>query len=310
MRDANGNSHGGDGRFDGNDHTPSEVHLSQYIDPDIVRSRRNLIDVITALGPQREALTVLGAHAVIEVTQGIPNLPPDDATQDGDLGVTPALLVDEPLLSDVLSSLGYEAVQQARPGVWSPIAQRDLPPHSRDTIDLIAPFEVSYPEGTKPPRRGAKVGEHGSHSVSATRGTELSLVDRSLRMIRSFDDGPDVEGYVAGAAALLCAKAYKLHDRMNPQELERNPQRLRPKDFADVYRLMLAISPEKASELFTRGEVTARIGGAVAEGRMHLIEVLNDAEQTAAYVANAWSDLTREAELADYITQWRRAFIA
>lgn len=61
--------------------------------------------------------------------------------------------------------------------------------------------------------RAARVAPHGKHAVSAARGTELAVLDREWRMLRSFDDGPGIETYIAGPAALLCAKAYKLHDR-------------------------------------------------------------------------------------------------
>lgn len=44
----------------------------QYMEIEVVTSRRALIDVITGLADHREALTVLGGRAVIEVTQGCP----------------------------------------------------------------------------------------------------------------------------------------------------------------------------------------------------------------------------------------------
>lgn len=57
---------------------------------------------------------MLGGHAVIEVTQGIPALPPDDTTRDGDLGVIPQLLSDDPNLSARMTKLGYEAARPRR----------------------------------------------------------------------------------------------------------------------------------------------------------------------------------------------------
>ncbi|MDR0593842.1 MAG: hypothetical protein LBG60_11410 [Bifidobacteriaceae bacterium] len=44
-------------------------------DTDVIASRRALIDVIVGLIGQREALTVLGGHAIIEATQDVPALP-------------------------------------------------------------------------------------------------------------------------------------------------------------------------------------------------------------------------------------------
>lgn len=82
---------------------------------EIITSRRALIDVITGLADQREALTVFGGHAVIEVTQGIPAHPPDDTARDGDLGVTPQLLSNAENLSARMTELGYEAARPERP---------------------------------------------------------------------------------------------------------------------------------------------------------------------------------------------------
>ncbi|MBP1325848.1 hypothetical protein JOF28_001080 [Leucobacter exalbidus] len=70
------------------------------LEPEIVTSRRALIDVIIGLSNHRDALTVLGDHAVIEVTQHIPALPPDDTTRDADLGVIPQLLGADPVLEE------------------------------------------------------------------------------------------------------------------------------------------------------------------------------------------------------------------
>lgn len=278
---------------------------------EIVTSRRALIDVIAGLADQREALTVLGGHAVIEVTQGIPALPPNDTTRDGDLGVIPQLLSDAPNLSARMTELGYEAARPERPGVWSPVSQRDRSVHDRDSVDLIAP--MSFARGdltTTRSIRSARVGAHGKHAVSATHGTELSVFDRQWRTLRSFDGGPTVEAYVAGPSALLCAKAYKIHDRLDPTELRRNADRLRPKDFADVYRLLLVITPEEASGVFAQGIADPKISDAVALGRAHLIELLTDASTVASMVADAWGDTSREAEFHAHVDGWRRRFAA
>lgn len=278
---------------------------------EIVTSRRALINVIMGLADHREALTVLGGHAVIEVTQGTPALPPDDTTRDGDLGVNPELLSDDPKLDERMTELGYEAARPERPGVWSPIAQRDRDIHVRDSIDLIAPMALARGNLTSARKiRAARVGIHGKHAVSATRGTELSILDRHQRTLRAFDDGPTVEVYVAGPAALICAKAYKIHDRSNPTELRRNAERLRLKDFADFYRLLLTIAPEEAAEAFERGIEEMRIGEAVSMGRDYTVEMLTDSSTLASSVADAWGDPAREMEFRAFIDGWRRRFLA
>ncbi len=279
------------------------------LDIEIVTSRRALIDVIIGLADQREALTVLGGHAVMEVTQGIPALPPDDTTRDGDLGVIPQLLSDDPNLSVRMAELGYETARPERPGVWSPIAQRDHTIHDRDSVDLIAPMALARGDLTSTRNiRAARVGAHGRHAVSATPGTELSVLDRQWRTLRSFDGGPAVDAYVAGPSALLCAKAYKLHDRLDPTELRRNADRLRPKDFADLYRLLVVIAPEDAGDVFARGIADTRVSEAVSLGRSYLIEILTDAATVASMVADAWGDPSREPEFHARVDKWGRGF--
>lgn len=278
---------------------------------EIVTSRRALIDVIIGLAEQREALTVLGGHAVIEVTQGVPALPPDDTTRDGDLGVIPQLLGDAPNLSARMAELGYEAARPERPGVWSPVLQRARSIHDRDSVDLIAPMSLARGDLTSSRSiRAARVGAHGKHAVSAASGTELSVLDRQWRTLRSFDGGPTVDAYVAGPSALLCAKAYKIHDRLDPTELRRNADRLRPKDFADLYRLLLVITPEEAAGVFAQGIADPTISDAVALGRDYLVEILTDAATVASMVADAWGDTSREAEFHAHVDSWRRRFAA
>ncbi|QIM17592.1 hypothetical protein G7066_00670 [Leucobacter coleopterorum] len=110
------------------------------------------------------------------------NMPPDDTTRDGDLGVTPQLLGDDPNLEQRMTELGYETARTERPGVWSPITQRDRAIYDRDSVDLISPMSLSR-DGIASKRkiRAARVGSHGTHVVSATEGTELSVTDRKRR---------------------------------------------------------------------------------------------------------------------------------
>ena len=239
----------------------------------------------------------------------MPALPPDDTTQDRDLGVTPELLGEDPKLSERMHELGYETARPERPGVWSPISQRDRDIYLRDSVDLIAPMSLAR-DGVTSRReiRSARVGTHGKHAVSATRGTELSILDRRLVTLRAFDGGPTVGAYVAGPTALLCAKAYKIHDRLNLTELRRNADRLRPKDYADMYRLLLAVAPEEAAIVFGRGVADTRIGEAVRLGRAHLLEVLADSANAATMIADAWGDPSRESEFRVTIDRWYRRF--
>lgn len=121
-------------------------------------------------------------------------------------------------------------------------------------------------------------------------------------------DSVDPIAPIARPTALLCAKAYKIHDRLDPAELRRKSDRLRPKDYADMYRLLLAVSPEEAATVFGRGAADDRIGEAVTLGRAHLLEVLADSANAATMIADAWGDPSRESEFRATIDRWRRRF--
>lgn len=149
--------------------------------------------------------------------------------------------------------------------MWGLTTERGQDLHDRLTIDLIAPAALAGPG-----RRAARVGDHGARTVSKTAGTELTTVDRSLMTVSTLDSGRSIETYVAGHAALLCAKAYKLFDRLDDRELQRNRQRLRTKDAADIYRLMATSDPTAVRDTFTDGEAIPDIADAVRTGREHL----------------------------------------
>lgn len=123
-------------------------------------------------------------------------------------------------------------------------------------------------------RRAAVVGIHGIRAVSKTPGTEFALIDRSWGTVESFDDTPEQSAYMAGYRALICAKAYKIIDRLEPITLARNPRRFRAKDVADLWRLMDASDGTAVSEVFSRGESDETIATASAEGRKRVLEIL------------------------------------
>ncbi len=79
-------------------------------------SRRAIINVVGVLAAHSEALTLVGAHAVLLRTMelDLPKMP----TGDGDLGVTPGLVGDKPSIEALLAEAGYEHRTAARPGLW------------------------------------------------------------------------------------------------------------------------------------------------------------------------------------------------
>jgi hypothetical protein len=126
-------------------------------------------------------------------------------------------------------------------------------------IDLIVPEGASTGEG----RRGARIPPHGKRAARRAVGLEAALVDRSPMTVVALDsaDQRQVTVEVAGVAALLVAKAYKIRDRLDTGR----PDRLSDKDAADVYRIMQTNRPASVAETMRAliedpmsGDVTAR----------------------------------------------------
>ena len=96
--------------------------------PLYVAARRTLLDAMGALSAHRDALVVIGAHAVYL------RVPEDDLavapmTTDADIGLNPELLATAPLLADDMEKAGFKL--SAQPGIWTSPAG--------PTVDLIVP---------------------------------------------------------------------------------------------------------------------------------------------------------------------------
>jgi hypothetical protein len=67
-------------------------------------------------------------------------------------------------------------------------------------------------------------------------GLEASVIDHEVVPISALDmsDKRSFNAWVAGPAALLIAKVYKIHERLD------RPNRLNDKDAHDIYRLLVA----------------------------------------------------------------------
>ena len=200
---------------------PAEDH--ERPDEALVRARAVLLAGLSALGPQREALTVVGAQAVFEHTRDRSDIPLT-LTVDGDMSVAPSLVDPSFDIGRAMAAAGFVA-HPDRPGIWG------LPGLGDETVgfDLLVPGAVAGPG-----RRGARVPGQDRHAIGRADGLELSLLDREKRLISALDgSGRSVEAYVAGPAALLCAKAYKLRERL-AEALAGGRDRVKPKDAADV----------------------------------------------------------------------------
>jgi len=235
-----------------------------------VAARRVLLDALQALEAHRRAVIVVGAQAIylrtgadevgvapyttgVDLAVGV-----SPYTTDGDLTIDPAALGDEPQLGDAMQAARFEPVP-GEPGVWYGSAvidgrKLDVP------IDLIVPEAVAPPGG----RRGARLGVHGKRAARRAVGLEAALVDHSPMSVVALEasDVRACEAEVAGVAALMVAKAHKIHDRVRSARVDRADD----KDAADLYRLLQTTSP-------------ADMGGRLAELRRDT--VAGEATETA-----------------------------
>jgi hypothetical protein len=118
--------------------------------------------------------------------------------------------------------------------------------------ELIVPVDLIIPDAVAPPggRRGARLGPHGRRAARRATGLEAALVDHSPMVIAALDaaDPRTVEVEVAGAAALLVAKAHKISDRLTSPR----PDRAVDKDAADIYRIMQTTPPAEVADRLAR----------------------------------------------------------
>ena len=203
-------------------------------DPRYVVARRVLLDALIALAPHGKAFIIAGAQAIYLRT-GLNEVAVAPYTTDGDLALDPNLLGDDPALEATMRNAGFELAEMAsgiEPGIW--IRSEEVDGHQ-----LIIPIDLIVPEGAlinTSGRRGARLGVHGNRAARRAVGLEAVLVDHATMTVTSLDptDVRTIDVEVAGVAALLVAKAHKIHDRVDSGRADR----LSDKDAADVYRIM------------------------------------------------------------------------
>lgn len=204
-------------------------------DPEYVAARRILLDALEALGEHSGAVVVAGAQAIY-LRAGAGILPVADLTTDADLALDPALLSPTPDLEAMLKAGGFEHVEHGgvpEPGSWEiDTTLRGAP--VKIPLDLIVPAGAA--DGG---RRSAKLGPHGDRAARRSPGLEAALVDNQPMCITALDheDTRSVEARVAGLPALLIAKSYKIHDRVEAGIEDRTYD----KDASDVVRIMQSL---------------------------------------------------------------------
>jgi hypothetical protein len=208
-------------------------HASEY-----VAARRVLLDALEALDTQREAIVVVGAQAVYLRTgdAGIVGVAP--YTTDADLTLSPSHLADTPHIDDSLRAADFR--QKGDPGIWFKSVESD---GLEVELDVMVAQAFAPGQG----RRSVSLPPHDRMLARRAEGLEGSMIDNDPLEIAALVDS-DERRYtvrVAGSAALVIAKSYKIRDRLAADKEDRIVQ----KDAADVYRIMLR---EPTSSFATR----------------------------------------------------------
>lgn len=238
------------------------------LDPVYVEARRVLLDALTALAPHGAAFIVAGAQAIYLHT-GAADLAVAPFTTDADLALDPTLLGEDPELEPAMTAAGFHLSlvgEHVEPGVW-------VAPAEIDGVEVLVPVDLIVPEGaaTGGGRRGARLGPHGKRAARRVVGLEAALVDHLTMTIAALDpaDTRSVEAQVAGPAALLVAKAHKLHDRVESGKTDR----LDDKDAADVVRIMQTTTAEEAGTTFMALSRHAVAGQPSADALIYIEEL-------------------------------------
>lgn len=183
------------------------------VDPRYVAARRVLLDALLALAPHADALVIAGAQAVY-LHSGDGDLAVAPFTTDADLAVDPEQLAADPLIEAAMTAAGFQLARyggHVEPGIWT--TEVDVAGEQ-----LLVPVDLIVPEAaaTGGGRRGAQLGVHGRRAARRATGLEAALVDHAPMTIVALEpeDGRTLSANVAGPAALLVAKAHKIHDRL------------------------------------------------------------------------------------------------
>lgn len=222
-----------------------------------VVARNVLLDGLEALHDHLPSITVVGAQAVYLRTQGA-RIATAAYTSDGDLGLDPRTLGGEPPIQKKLRAAGFELLRDNQPGLWG---RREMV----DGVEVLVELDLLVGETMAGAgSRSADIRPHDRMVARRVPGLEVAVVDRSPMTIGALDGTrQSICVNVAGPAALLVAKAHKIHDRV--AGARRSPSRLIGKDAGDVYRLMVGTERREVIVLFRSllddhlvGEVASR----------------------------------------------------
>lgn len=290
-----------------------------YAGPDAVlaESREALCAVLDALDEHRDALTLAGAHAVHERTKELPIA--STTTKDGDLALTPSLVTDEPVIEAKMREAGFRPLHEFETELAE--TKPDLPRRFRDQpglwgtglsdtgepigeVDLLVPTSIA---GAGSRRSARALKQHGAKTTRHTPGLELAVLDRDLMEIENFADGTTREAFVAGHAGLVCAKAYKLGERVEERDKGSGKDRVLPKDAVDMWRLMATSDGADVRGTFEEYSNDAESGAAIRKGITYVESLLANGDIQTLAVAGLQGTV-EESEVVSVIETWAAGF--
>jgi len=269
----------------------------------VQQSRRMLVDTLQILVDFRDAITVVGAHAVHVWVQDAWGPIDMQATRDADLAVNPVFVSSDPKLVDLMNGIGAAPALPDRPGIYGYSFEMDLPLAERTTIDLIVPEVYAGPG-----RRAARIAGQ-PHAASRAVGLELAVWDRVRRTLATFDTpSKQVDAWVAGPAALLVAKAHKVHERF--LDIGTHPDRLRPKDSGDVALLMMTSQPAEIFSVMSEQSLAhPEISQTVVDAARWLLDMYGDSSTVLRHDAiDALADRFTQEEVNETMATWLDGF--
>jgi hypothetical protein len=199
--------------------------LKREYEQEYVKARTVLLDALEALGEHRSSAILVGAQAIY-VHAGEATFGMVPYTTDADIAIDPRSLERKPPIEEAMKNGGFRHGDQ--PGIW--LGTDNI------QVDLLVPESVGGGG-----RRSARLEGHSKRTARKVDGLEGALVENQIETISSFRAGDNrrFDIRVAGPAALLVAKLYKIWERRDEQ------RRLENKDAADVFRLLQAIATER-----------------------------------------------------------------
>ena len=293
--------------------TPPAPPRSDGLAPSLVESRRHLCEVLDALADHRDGLVVIGSHAVHERTKHL--AVGSTATKDSDLAVIPSLVSAEPNLEQVMRAAGFRPLgeftehpsytrYEQEPGLWG----KGFGPDGRPVaeVDFIVPDALA--DGQDQTGSPASMATHGPKTTRTAPGIELAAADRDLLPISSFDDYSTREVWVAGCTALLCAKAFKLGERVE-QRNTTGRNRVRPKDGGDIWRLMAASDPTSVATTFVRLTGDKVVGPVAHAGLAHLSDLIRSGDLRELAIQELSDKLGDDEEVEAVYFEWTHTFL-